>query len=71
MPAYAIPISSRSALRVTRALYCGQSRVDVRVWYLDDAGEWRPTRRGVVIPIADGEAFLGAVRAKLEQEEPD
>ena len=66
-----IVISPRSAVRVRRTEYCGRQGLDLRLWFVDDEGEWRPTRRGVRVDVGQGRELVAAIVAKLGQEEPD
>ena len=44
----------------------GRLRLDVRTWYRPDpGGEYRPTRRGVSIPIDDLDAALAGIKAAV------
>lgn len=36
-------------IRVSKQLYKGYEFIDVRVYYEDDTGEWRPTKKGIAI----------------------
>ena len=61
----------RDQIRVHRCCYRGQARVDVRWWTQDDVGGWRPTRKGMSLPLADWVALLPLIGQKLAQEGPD
>ncbi len=37
-------------IRVSKAEYKGHKFIDVRTYFRDDAGEWRPTKKGIAIP---------------------
>ncbi len=36
-------------IRVSKESYKGHDFIDVRVYYEDDNGEWRPTKKGIAI----------------------
>ena len=38
-------------VRVSFGSYRGYDLIDIRVYYQDDQGEWRPTKRGVSLSI--------------------
>lgn len=39
---------SRGAeIRITRDQFAGREVVDIRVWFRDDLGQWKPSGRGV------------------------
>lgn len=37
----------------------GIMRVDIRYWYKDKNGEWKPTKRGVTLTTSDLESLIG------------
>lgn len=41
--------NSTEKIRVTLSEYKGYTFLDVRVYYEDDSGEWRPTKKGIAI----------------------
>jgi hypothetical protein len=47
------PRNSTEVIRLTFERYRGLRRADLRIWFLDDSGELRRTRRGVPIPLED------------------
>ncbi len=44
-----IPKNSTERIRVSIAEYKGYTFLDVRVYYEDDNGEWRPTKKGITV----------------------
>lgn len=52
-------------LRIEKKEYQGRERLDIRLYFEDDEGEWRPTKKGVGIPLDRVEEFLGNVRAEV------
>lgn len=41
--------NSVEKIRVSSTSYQGHSYIDIRVYFEDDQGEWRPTKKGVTI----------------------
>ena len=41
--------NSTEKIKVTLSEYKGYEFIDVRVYYEDDSGEWRPTKKGIAI----------------------
>ncbi len=52
-------------VRITRAAYKGSERVDIRIW-ADIAGERRPTKKGVSVPLERVPVLIDALHAMLE-----
>jgi Transcriptional Coactivator p15 (PC4) len=50
-------------VRVRLTEYRNRSRVDVRQWYLSDAGQWMPGKTGIGIPVE----HLGEVMRMLQR----
>jgi hypothetical protein len=46
-----IPKNPTEEVRVALTSYRGHDLVDIRVFYQDEQGEWRPTKRGVSISV--------------------
>ena len=58
-------------LRFTKQTFKGHDRYDVRLWFRNDEGEWRPTKRGVSLhpEIMDEAAnAISAMRKDAEAE---
>jgi len=45
-------------LRVSTEEYKGRKYVDVRIYFSNDEGEWKPTKKGVTIQPDRMDAFL-------------
>ena len=45
-------------LRVSTEEYKGRKYVDVRIYFSNDEGEWKPTKKGVTIQPDCMDAFL-------------
>lgn len=41
--------NSTEKIRVSTESYKGYDFIDVRVYYEDDTGEWKPTKKGIAI----------------------
>lgn len=44
-----IPINDKNEMRISNETYKGFKFVSVRIWYLDEFGEWRPGKSGIQI----------------------
>jgi Transcriptional Coactivator p15 (PC4) len=53
-------------VRVSLTSYRGHDLVDIRVFFQDEQGEWRPTKRGVSLSV-DSFAELRDAIAKAEE----
>jgi hypothetical protein len=53
-------------LRVSTEEYKGRKYVDVRIYFENDEGEWKPTKKGVTIQPDRIEAFLELLRKAQE-----
>lgn len=49
-------------LRVSTEEYKGRKYVDVRIYFENDEGEWKPTKKGVTIQPDRIEAFMELLR---------
>jgi hypothetical protein len=49
LPVLDLQKNSRERLRITRTTFKGNPYVDLRVWYVDEAGDYQPSRSGVSI----------------------
>ena len=57
--------NATEVVRVSLTEYRGRKLVDMRVYYSDDAGEYRPTKKGVSLSV---EVYPDLKRALLELE---
>jgi len=53
-------------VRISLTSYRGHDLVDIRVFFQDEQGEWRPTKRGVSLSV-DSFAELREAVAKAEE----
>ena len=49
-------------LRVLKSHYKDRDRLDLRVWFVNQDGELRPTRKGINLPVERGEDLVAAIR---------
>jgi hypothetical protein len=57
-----IPRNETEVLRVSAEEYKGRRYVDVRVYFANDEGEWKPTKKGVTIQPEKIEEFVDLVK---------
>ena len=55
--------NATEVVRVSLTEYRGRKLVDVRVYYTDDAGEYRPTKKGVSLSVEVYPEFKRAMLA--------
>lgn len=58
--------TDRTDTRITRTIFKGVERVDIRV-YMDIDGERRPTKKGVSLPLDKLPALIDALRVMQSQ----
>ncbi len=51
------------SIRVQLKEFDGQQYADLRVWYMDENGEYHPSRKGFTFPSAKVERFAEAIDA--------
>jgi hypothetical protein len=61
-----IPKNPTEEVRVALTSYRGHDLVDIRVFFQDEQGEWRPTKRGVSLSV-DSFTELREAIAKAEE----
>ncbi len=49
-------------LRVSAEEYKGRKYVDVRIYFENDEGEWKPTKKGVTIQPEKVEEFIELIK---------
>lgn len=49
LPVLDLQKNARERLRVTHTTFKGKPYVDLRIWYVDGAGDYQPSRSGVSI----------------------
>lgn len=53
--------NGKMLLRIKHTFYAGKPYVDVRMMFKDDSGEWKPTKKGIAIPVDIAEEASTAV----------
>lgn len=54
---FEILLADKTKIRVLKSIYEDKSYIDIRKWYLDKSGEWKPTAKGISIPVAHSKKF--------------
>ena len=57
-------------IRISLESFKGRDYVDLRIYYQDDAGEWKPTKKGVTIApdkVDDAIEHLKAAKEELSK----
>ena len=54
--------NSSEVVRISLSEFKGHSYVDIRIFYEDDEGEWRPTKKGVTVSVDLVDELLEAVK---------
>ena len=52
-------------VRVESSQYQGRAYVSARIWYRDEMGEWRPTKRGLTLDPDLWRDVVEALKAEL------
>jgi hypothetical protein len=52
---------SKTKIVVKRTNFKGKEYIDVRIYFLNDGGEWTPTKKGISIPVE----IVGEVSAAI------
>lgn len=66
---FEIKKSETEVIRVEKSEFKGKEYVQVRTWYLDQkTDEWKPTQKGISVPIEKYEALREAINS-LETDE--
>lgn len=58
--------SSKRSTRVSWGEFKGQMRLDIRSWFLDETGEWKPTQKGVSLTQNEAIVLREALGQALE-----
>ena len=64
------PKNAQEMVRISISEYRGKTYGDIRVYYQDDEGEWRPTKKGVTLApdrIPELRTGVGALEATLRE----
>ncbi len=53
-------------LRVSMEEYKGRKYLDIRIYFADDAGEWKPTKKGVTVQTDRIADFIELINKALK-----
>ncbi len=53
-------------VRVSAEEYKGRKYVDIRIYFENDAGEWKPTKKGVTVAPEKVDEFMELIRKAKE-----
>lgn len=59
--------SETEVIRAQISDFTGQTRADLRVFFKTDKGEWRPTKRGINMPLS----LIGKMKEAIVQLEKE
>jgi hypothetical protein len=54
-------------IRIKIEEFKGYKFLDIRVYFQDQSGEWKPTKKGVAVPFEKIENFIGLVNKIQEK----
>lgn len=54
---FEILLADKTKILVKETTYEDKQYVDIRKWYLDKSGEWKPTAKGISIPVEHSKKF--------------
>jgi hypothetical protein len=54
--------SETEVLRISAEEYKGRKSVDIRIYFANDDGEWKPTKKGVTIQPDKVDTFLELIK---------
>jgi len=54
-------------IRVSTESYKGRDYLDIRIYYQDNEGEWKPTRKGVTVSPEKAEEFSDLIKKASEE----
>lgn len=58
--------NSTEKIQVSTASYKGHDFIDIRVYYEDDTGEWRPTKKGIAIAPKKTDDLINLIKKAKE-----
>ncbi|MCA1775560.1 MAG: transcriptional coactivator p15/PC4 family protein [Loktanella sp.] len=67
----AVKKNRREEIQVNRYEHNGATFVDIRVFFFDEAGEAKPTKRGVTLNAERAEALIEAINIVAFEDLPD
>lgn len=54
--------NSTEKIQVSTASYKGHDFIDIRIYFKDDAGEWRPTKKGIAIAPEEVDDLINFIK---------
>lgn len=60
---------SGDVIRVQETELSGKTLLDARIWYEDDAGEHKPTRKGLCLSFESWQEVVEAIQNALNEED--
>ena len=61
-----LPRSKTEMVHVALSEFRGKFGIDIRIYFITESGEWRPTKRGVRIPIEQKDDLVAAIETVSE-----
>ena len=59
--------NTQEKIRVEKRKYKGREFVDVRTYYLDDSGEWKPSPKGITFKVELIDEIISALESERER----
>jgi len=59
--------NATEVVRVSAEEFKGRKYIDIRIYFKDNEGEWRPTKKGVTVQPDKVEELMGLLRKAQEQ----
>ena len=60
--------SEREQVRVAIEEFRGRYGIDIRIFFVTESGDWRPTKRGIRIPVEQKDELVAAIEKVSEQD---
>ena len=55
------PLRDGEQIRIGKSEFKGKVRIDARIWYQDEQGEWKPTKKGLSLDDEALEFVVGTL----------
>jgi hypothetical protein len=59
--------NATEVVRVSAEEFKGRKYIDIRIYFKDNEGEWRPTKKGVTVQPDKIDELMGLLRKAQEQ----
>jgi hypothetical protein len=66
-----IPVNKRNEMRVDLGPFAGRMALNIRRWFATAAGEWKPTKKGILVwvdALPELQALVRKARKRAEAE---